>query len=85
MHSCSLYQGVVKYSVVLVNRTIQLQDKQQNKSQYWDNSISVDEAFMEKYWPTLFSSLFPPISINISASEDMLTLDYTKCVTPSIE
>lgn len=84
MHSCSLYQGVVNYPVVLANRTIQLQDKQQNKSQYWDNSISLDEAFMEKYWPTLFSSLFPPISINISASEDMLTLDYTKCVMPSI-
>ena len=82
MHSCSLYQGIVKYPVVLANRTIQLQE-QQNKSQYWDNSISLDEAFMEKYWPTLFSSLFPPISINVSASEDMLTLDYTKCVTSS--
>ncbi|OCL05145.1 hypothetical protein AOQ84DRAFT_391062 [Glonium stellatum] len=84
IHSCSLYQGVVEYPVILTNGTIQRQDKGQNTSQYWNNSIPIDEAFMARYWPTIFSVLFPPISINVSANEDMLTLGYTKCITPSI-
>jgi hypothetical protein len=89
-HYCSLYQGTVNYHITLSNGTISRMNPYENftipsndTETAFNNSVSLDTTFMSKYWPTIFQTLFPPISVNVSIREDFGTQVYTKCITPS--
>ncbi|KAF2817536.1 uncharacterized protein BDZ99DRAFT_470525 [Mytilinidion resinicola] len=83
-HTCSLTQGTVTYPITLTNNTISRQNSHENltnqtSSESFNTTNSLDPKFITKYWPTLFSTLFPPIAVNVSIREDFGAQLYTKC------
>ncbi|KAF2502266.1 hypothetical protein BU16DRAFT_611952 [Lophium mytilinum] len=85
-HICSLTQGTVAYPITITNNTISRQHLYENltnptSSESFNTTDSLDPKFISKYWPTIFSALFPPTAVNVSIREDFAAQVYTKCAT----
>ncbi|KAF2452190.1 hypothetical protein P171DRAFT_426568 [Karstenula rhodostoma CBS 690.94] len=79
VQTCTLTPTKSDIPFVLTNGTI---DRRIDipTSQVYDAVSTTDNAIMETYWPLALNTLFPSVSVNVSASPDFSQLDHTKCV-----
>jgi hypothetical protein len=77
--TCTLTQAKSDVPFVITNGTIDRRTDVPN-SELYDEVLSNDDAFMATYWPLALNTIFPSVSVNVSASSDFSKLDYTKCV-----
>ncbi|KAF2269829.1 hypothetical protein CC78DRAFT_240507 [Lojkania enalia] len=83
VHTCSLTPVTTDYSIVISNGTIDLLSVGSNGTSNNDSTSQNSILLMDKYWPLAFETLFPPVSVNVSPTDDYSKLRYNKCVIPS--
>lgn len=78
IHTCSLSQVIADYDIFITNNTASRLPTKPNARIYQD-SMALDSALMEQYWPLALDSLFPSVAINMTLSSDNSRLEYKKC------
>lgn len=81
VQTCTLTQIIADVPFVITNGTIDRRFDVPTTQGYYD-SLPNDDLLTSTYWPLALNSLFPSVSINVSASSDFNSLDYTKCLHP---
>lgn len=79
LQTCRLTQVASDYPIVITNGTIERSEAKPN-ARIYDEKLPLDDALMKKYWPLIFETLFPPMSINVTPKPDFSQLQYNKCV-----
>jgi hypothetical protein len=79
VQTCTLTQAKSDIPFVIANGTIDRRFDVANSEVYHETSPT-DDVFMGTYWPLALNTLFPSVSVNVSASSDFSKLQYTRCV-----
>jgi hypothetical protein len=78
IHTCLLNQVTADYDLVITNNTASRLPSTPDARVY-NESLPLDNALMEEFWPLALDSLFPSVAINMTPSEDLSQLEYRKC------